>query len=137
MNFKKHISFVLALFILSINSSASLVMHFCHDQIASVSLSLSDVKLSSDTEDTCCKADDKKEEKSCCSDKQIKVEQKIDYSLLKDFQFTFLAVVFNSEIQKFTFTNSTFFNHTKVLDYYCDSNAPPFYQLYSQRIFYA
>ena len=34
MNFKKHISIYLALFILLVNSSATLVLHFCNDQIA-------------------------------------------------------------------------------------------------------
>ena len=38
MNLKKHIGIFLALFILLVNSSASLVVHYCNDQIAYVSL---------------------------------------------------------------------------------------------------
>ena len=45
MNLKKHISIFLALFILLVNSSASLVLHFCNDQIAYVSLVYQNNKL--------------------------------------------------------------------------------------------
>ena len=46
MNFKRHISVFLALFILLVNSSASLVLHYCHDQIASISLIYQENKFS-------------------------------------------------------------------------------------------
>jgi hypothetical protein len=135
MSFKRHISIFLALFILLVNSSASLVLHYCHDQIASVSLVYQESKPSE--EDSCCAADDNSDEKSCCSNEEIKVDKKIDYSLLKGFQFQVLAIHFLNETTTFFNENNDLKSNKKVLDYYCDSNAPPFYKLYSQLIFYA
>ncbi len=138
MNFKRHISVFLALFILLVNSSASLVLHYCHDQIASISLVYQENKVADAVnEDSCCAADDKSDEKSCCSDEEIKVDKKIDYSILKGFQFNVLAVTFENEMPSFFNQEDVLSANQKVLDYYCDSNAPPFYKLYSQLIFYA
>lgn len=138
MNFKKHISVFLALFILLVNSSASLVMHYCHDQIAYVSLVYQENKVvDSATDDSCCASDDKIDDKNCCSDEEIKVDKKIDYSIFKSNQFEFTAVTFENENPSFLQEVEVLSSNKKLLDYYCDSNAPPFYKLYSQRIFYA
>ena len=138
MNLKRHISIFLALFILLVNSSASLVLHYCHDQIASISLAYQDNKVeSSAKEDSCCAADDKSDDKSCCSNQEIKVDKKIDYSILKGFQFNVLAVTFVNEIPSLFSEVDVLSSNKKILDYYCDSNAPPFYKLYSQLIYYA
>ena len=138
MNFKKHISIYLALFILLVNSSTSLVLHYCHDQIAYVSLVYQDSKLiDSATEDSCCASDSIEEEEGCCSNEEINTENKIDYSILKDFQFDFSAVYFLNETPEFFAKTAYFYSNKKNLDYYCNSNAPPFYKLYSQLIFYA
>jgi len=78
MNFKRHISVFLALFILLVNSSASLVLHYCHDQIASISLAFHESKLTeTSTEHSCCATADKSDKKSCCSDEEIKVDKKL------------------------------------------------------------
>ena len=138
MNFKRHISVLLALFILLVNSSASLVLHYCHDQIASVSLVYQENKVvDSADEDSCCASDDIEDEGSCCSNEEIKVDKKIDYSILKGFQFNFLAVTFENKMPSFINEVDVLSINKKVLDYYCDSNSPPFYKLYSQLIFYA
>lgn len=138
MDFKRHTSIFLALFILLVNSSASLVLHYCHDQIASISLVYQENKVAtSAAEDSCCAADDKSDEKSCCSNEEIKVDKKIDYSILKGFQFNVLAVTFENKMPSFFNEDAVLSTNKKVLDYYCDSNAPPFYKLYSQLIFYA
>ena len=138
MNFKRHISVFLALFILLVNSSASLVLHYCHDQIAYVALVYQENKIvDSTTEDSCCAADDKADEGSCCSNEEIKVDKKIDYSILKGFQFNVLAVHFENETPSFFNEVNVLSTNKKIVDYYFDSNAPPFYKLYSQLIFYA
>jgi hypothetical protein len=138
MNFKRHISIFLVLFILLVNSSASLVLHYCHDQIASISLVYQENKVTDTIEDdSCCAADDKSDEKSCCSDEEIKVDKKIEYSILKGFQFKVLAVTFENKMPSFINEVDVLSINKKVLDYYCDSNSPPFYKLYSQLIFYA
>lgn len=138
MKFKKHISIFLALFILLVNSSASLVMHFCHDQIAYISLVYQDNKVvDTAEEDSCCASADISEEKSCCSNEEIKVDKKIDYSILKDFQFDFTAVPFEIKTPTLISLVEGDTLHQKITDYYCDSNAPPLYKLYSQLVFYA
>jgi hypothetical protein len=138
MNFKRHISIFLALFILLVNSSASLVMHYCHDQIAYISLVYQENKIvGSETEDSCCASDEINDDGGCCSNEEIKVDKKIDYSILKGFQFDFFVIHFENEVPAFSKDVAVLSNNQKTLDYYCDSNAPPFYKLYSQLIFYA
>ena len=139
MNFKKHISIFLALFVLFVNSSASLVLHFCHDQVAYVSLEYQNKSTKDIAEEhNCCAIDDFSDiKKDCCSNHEIKAEKKIDYSLLKDFQFDFLAVTFVPYTEKFfDYSEEAFTKHENV-SFYCDSHAPPLYKLYSQFIFYA
>lgn len=139
MNLKKHISIFLALFILLVNSSASLVLHYCNDQIAYVSLVYQNNKLiDSASENSCCASDSiESEEDGCCSNEEISTDKKIDYSILKDFQFDFSAVHFLNETPEFFAKTASFYSNKKNVDYYCNSNAPPFYKLYSQLIFYA
>ena len=139
MNIKKHISIYLALFILLVNSSASLVLHFCHDQIAYVSLVYQNNKLiDSATEDSCCASDSiETEKKGCCSNEEISTDKKIDYTILNGFQFDFFSVSFINETLDFFGKAACFYSNKKNVDYYCNSNAPPFYKLYSQLIFYA
>ena len=139
MNFKKHISIFLALFILLVNSSASLVLHFCNDQFAYVSLVYQENKLvDSTSEDSCCALEtiDTNDE-GCCSNEEIKVEKKIEYSITKGFSNPISILFF--ENQTTAFSNQTCFLSLakKTVPYYCNSNAPPFYKLYSQLIFYA
>lgn len=139
MNLKKHLSIFLALFILLVNSSASLVLHYCNDQIAYVSLVYQNNKLiDSASENSCCASDSiESEEDGCCSNEEISTDKKIDYSILKDFQFDFFAVHFLNETPDFFGKTAFFYSNKKNVDYYCNSNAPPFYKLYSQLIFYA
>ena len=139
MNLKKHISIFLALFILLVNSSASLVLHFCNDQIAYVTLVYQSNKLiDSSSSDSCCASDSiETEEEGCCSNEEISTEKKIDYSVLKDFQFNFSAVHFLNETPEFFGKTASFYSNKKNVYYYCNTNAPPFYKLYSQLIFYA
>ena len=139
MNLKKHLSIFLALFILLVNSSASLVLHYCNDQIAYVSLVYQNNKLiDSASENSCCASDSiETEEEGCCSNEEINTENKIDYSILKDFQFDFSAVHFLIETPEFFAKTASFYSNKKNVDYYCNSNAPPIYKLYSQLIFYA
>lgn len=138
MNFKRHISVFLALFILLVNSSASLVFHYCNNQIASISLIYQENKVATSAkEDSCCASDETSEEDGCCSNEEIKVDKKIDYSILKGFQFNVSAVTFENKMPSFYSEVDVLSTNKKVLDYYCDSNAPPFYKLYSQLIYYA
>ena len=114
MNLKKHISIFLALFVLLVNSSASLVLHFCHDQIAYVSLVYQENKLvDSASEVSCCSSDsvDNKHD-GCCSNEEIRNENKINYSILKDFQFDFFVVNLINKTPEF-FSKAACFNSNK------------------------
>lgn len=141
MNFKKQISIFLALFILIVNSSASLVLHFCHNEISYISLVYQENSIIDSTEDdSCCSPqiaeEDQKEDSGCCSNQEIKVEKKIDYTIFNHFDFKFQAVIFDVVLPVFK-TEEVKTTQEQVTDYYCDANAPPLYKLYSQYIFYA
>ncbi len=139
MNFKKHISIYLALFILLVNSSASLVLHFCNDQIAYVSLVYQENKLvDSTSEASCCTSETiYTDDKGCCSNEEIKVEKKNEYSVLKDISYTFSPLFFENNCTAFLDHKCFLVTPKQTVSYCCDSNAPPFYKLYSQLIFYA
>lgn len=136
MKFKKSICLFLTFFILLLNSNVQLVMHFCHEKMAYVTLNfkagLSDVK---NTHNCCESAAIKLEKNKCCSDKKVNIAKKIDQSVSKDFSFFAL----NIQGYKNFFSTKTLNTATKNsnLIYNCLSNAPPFYKLYSQLIFYA
>jgi hypothetical protein len=71
-----------------------LVLHFCNDQIAYVSLVYNDNKLvDSATEDSCCATEDVNDEKGCCSNEEIKVEKKTEYSITKDFSSPVISAI--------------------------------------------
>ena len=115
------------------------MLHYCNDEIAYVSLVYQNNKLiDSASEDSCCASDSiETEEEGCCSNEEINTKNKIDYSILKDFQFDFSAIHFLNETPEFFAKTASFYSNKKNVDYYCNSNAPPFYKLYSQLIFYA
>jgi hypothetical protein len=111
-------------------------IHSCHGIIAAVE-TVFETKTAchppiSDTESSCCQ--NHKEKKNCCSDETIEASTD-DVVMENVVQFQFYFTFQNQ-------TNSYFeFQPTDIsknqLDYYCDSNAPPFYKLYQKLIFYA
>lgn len=117
--------------ILVSNVGLAFNVHYCGDKIASVSLASQNDFAKKD----CC---DKAEKKSpCCKDKKVKLEKKSDNSVVKTFSFQ-LEVPFASytwkPIDGLPIAN---FKSNQAIKFYCDSNAPPLYKLYSQYIFYA
>lgn len=82
MNFKKQISIFLALFILIVNSSASLVLHFCHNEISYISLVYQENSLIDSTEeDSCCSPqiteEDQKKIQGVVQIKKLKLKRKL------------------------------------------------------------
>lgn len=141
MNFKKQTSIFLALFILVVNSSASLVLHFCHDEFSYISLVYQENSIIDSTvDDSCCSPqiaeEDQQEDSGCCSNQEIKVEKKVDYTIFNPFDFKFQAVIFEVVLPIFN-SKEVISTHPQKVDFYCDANAPPLYKLYSQYIFYA
>jgi hypothetical protein len=134
MNFKKQISIFLAVLLLVSNVGLAFNVHYCGGEISSVSLNSTLPSLKS--EKGCCeKIVDKKD--SCCKDKKIVIQKKVDNGIVKSFSFQFdysFLVPEHSNLIVFTAVPS--FKNNLNLSYYCDANAPPLFRLYSQYLLY-
>ena len=132
MKLKKHISVFIALLLLVSNIGLAINVHYCAGSIASISLQ----SLQKNEDSDCC---GKKIEKStCCKDKQIKIEKKADDLVVKTTVFNLDFPFIVSSETKFVAVNRVILqSQSKLVQHYCDSNAPPLYKLYSQYVFYA
>ena len=135
MNFRKHISIVLATLILLANLGLSFAVHYCKDEIASVSFQYQEDEPCVEDVKSCCAKEDSHD--SCCSNKLIKVEKKTDDILVKTLQLDLEPTVFAADWK----TNFVAFESENIVSnevaFYCDSHAPPLYKLYCQLVFYA
>ena len=135
MNFRKHISIVLASLVLLANLGLSFAVHYCKDEIASVSFQYQEDEPCVEDVKSCCATADSHD--SCCSNKLIKVEKKTDDILVKTFQLDLEPTVFTTDWKP----NFIAFESENIVSnevaFYCDSHAPPLYKLYCQLIFYA
>lgn len=141
MKFKKHISFLLALFLLVSNVGFAIDVHYCGGEIASVKPSFWKTFESQNTvEESCCIQEAStilEENGSCCKDKVVSFQKKFDnvtvnsISFQSDFNFLLedWHPIVNSEFQNFEIN--------KITSLYCAANAPPLFKLYHQYIFYA
>lgn len=135
MNFRKHISIVLASLVLLANLGLSFAVHYCKDEIASVSFQYQEDEPCIEDVKSCCAKENS--HASCCSNKLIKVEKKTDDILVKTFQLDLEQAVFNADWKpNFVAFESENFVSNEVA-FYCDSHAPPLYKLYCQLVFYA
>lgn len=135
MNFKKHISIVLASLILLANLGLSFAVHYCKDEIASISFQLQEEEPCVKDLTACCAKVATHD--ACCSNKIIKVEKKTDNILVKKLQFDLDASILVSNWQPKFFVNSKNIDATNEVAFYCDSHAPPLYKLHCQLVFYA
>jgi len=133
MNFKKHISIILAFFLLVSNVGLAFNVHYCGKKIASISLKTQ--TLSSNSEKGCCEKIIAKKD-SCCKDKVFHFQQKSDNLIVKAFSLHFDSFLI-SEWNPIVFCGYSNFKNSQITTYYCDANAPPLYKLYSQYILYA
>ena len=135
MNFRKHISIVLASLVLLANLGLSFAVHYCKDEIASVSFQYQEDEPCVEDIKSCCATADSHD--SCCSNKLIKVEKKTDDILVKTLQLDLEQAVFVADWKPnfVTFESENFVSNEVA--FYCDSHAPPLYKLYCQLIFYA
>lgn len=135
MKFKKHISIFLASLVFLANLGYSFTVHYCNETIASISLNENFDEPCSEPIVSCCAVEDSHD--NCCSNKTIKVEKSNENVLLKSISFETLNTFIIPN-------NSVVFSSNQVLnteidspEFYCDTNAPPFYKLYLQYILYA
>ncbi|MBN8643167.1 MAG: hypothetical protein J0L86_15250 [Flavobacteriales bacterium] len=139
MQFKKHIALLLAFFLLVSNSGLALNVHYCGNTIAAVSTVFSKEEVCEVPvveEQSCCSKVESSHKK-CCSDKEINLDDDTEKIVIKSFSLDLDSVFIFNEWQPTQFATVVSFSDTKHFDYYCDANAPPLYQLYSQYIFYA
>ena len=133
MILRKHISVLLTFFLLVSNFGLAFNVHYCDDEVASISIST--IPASEQKIDECCGVVEKKS--GCCNDKIIKAEIKSDQIIVKSLSFDtdFIQAIY--EWQPLVFTSKINFKQRDNHTYYCDVNAPPLYLLYSQYTFYA
>lgn len=133
MNFKKHICMILAFFLLVSNIGFAFNVHYCGDEISSISFKTE--LHSNDIEKNCCGEIEKKSK--CCDNKVIHFQKKLETSLFKLFSPTTDFELSNNRWNPITIVLTSNFKLNFPPTYFCDANAPPFFKLYSQYIFYA
>jgi hypothetical protein len=133
VKFNRHISLLLAFFLLVSNIGFAFNVRYCGNDITSVTLKtpIQDKELEKD----CCGFVEK--ESHCCKDKEVKFEKKTDDLIQKTVSFHSDFILLSNEWNPSVFSFFSNFKKNAVTSYYCDANAPPFFKLYHQYIFYA
>jgi hypothetical protein len=134
MKFKGHISVFLAILLLVSNVGLAFNVHYCGGEISSVSLNFTLPSLQS--EKGCCEKKVVSKKDSCCKDKKIVFQKKVDNGIVKSFSFQFDYVFLAPEYQPVVFKSAPNFKNNQSHTYYCDANAPPLFKLYSQYLLY-
>ena len=133
MKFKGPICLLLAFFLLVSNIGLAFNVRYCGNEITSVSLKTP--VQNQNLEKDCCGVVEKKSH--CCKNKEVNFQKKTDDLIQKIVSghpdFTFLIEECNPSV--FLFISN--FKNGQFTSYYCDANAPPFFKLYHQYIFYA
>lgn len=141
MKFKKHISFLLALFLLVSNTGFAIDVHYCGGKIASIKPAyLESKEVQSLKKESCCPPKssnivNKKE--SCCKDKVVHFQKKSGKVTLNSISFQPDFTFIFEEWNPIVFSEYSNFESNCILSYYCDANAPPLFKLYHQYVFYA
>jgi hypothetical protein len=117
------------------NLGLSFAVHYCKDEIASVSFQYQEDEPCVEDVKSCCAKEDSHD--SCCSNKLIKVEKKTDDILVKNFQLDLEQAVFSADWKPNFITFEPVIVTSNEVAFYCDSHAPPLYKLYCQFVFYA
>ncbi len=131
MKFHKHISLFLAFFVLVSNIGFAFNVHYCDNQIASVSFNTSSPNI---LEEDCCGVVEKTSH--CCKDKVVVIQKKSDQAVVKSFSFQWIDSLLPRQWQTVSYSVDVLCKSKNVPSYYCKSNAPPLFKLYSQYIFY-
>ncbi|NUM80807.1 hypothetical protein HUU42_08380 [bacterium] len=128
----------MAFYLLISSSGLAFNVHYCGDTIASVSSVFSNEEPCEmeihPEEKACCTASSDSHD-GCCSDETIQAD--FDDVVIKQLQFDFDYVSVLPTVEFSFYTNRVDLINEQLFDYYCDANAPPLYQLYSQFVFYA
>jgi hypothetical protein len=132
MNFKKHSCILLAILLLVSNIGFAFNVHYCADKIESISIA--PVFAENNSEETCCGVEEK--ESSCCKNKVVHFQKKSDGFDTKSFSFVSNSVFLTEEKTPIFINFSSNCSHCQIKNYYFEANAPPFFKLNCQFIFY-
>ena len=133
MIFKKNISLLLTFFLLVSNLGLAFNVHYCDNEIASVTLNTAWAL--KDAEKDCC--GEVETASKCCKNKIIKAEVKSDQIIVKSLSVDADYIPIYNDWKPDFFTSVFNFKTRENTTYYCDAHAPPLYLLYSQYTFYA
>lgn len=145
MKLNRHISIVLSALVLFANMGLALNVHYCHDNVTSVSLAYraaEPVNSHHHTHDEdegglCCKkvVDS---HKKCCKNNVLKVKDTPEKALVKSIQLD-LGAFYAVEAWKPSVLDTQYAIGVQkdTPSFYCESNAPPLYKLYCRYILYA
>ncbi len=107
-------------------------VHYCGDEIASISLNSSSNPI--DVEEGCCGIFENLSH--CCTDKVVYLEKKSDHATAFTFQIDAFCNFSQKEWQPIVSSLTSINQGSCNSKYAFQSNAPPFFKLYSQYIFY-
>jgi hypothetical protein len=133
MNIKKQVSIILAVFLLVSNLGLALNVHYCDNEITS--LTLNSASNSQQIEKDCCGKVER--ESKCCKNKIIKSVEKLDQLVVKIASVDSNYNLSFNEWKPVVFEKKCNFKPREIPTYYCDAHGPPLYLLYSQYTFYA
>lgn len=139
MKIKKCTSLFLAVLVLVSNVGLAFNVHYCGGTVAGIS-PIYGIENTFDAQSvpekkSCC-GKPISEKKSCCDNKVIKVKEKSD-SVFKTFSFQIATPFVIESWNPVIFTAISEITQPQITAYYCDAHAPPLYELFSQRLFYA
>ncbi|MCO6148228.1 hypothetical protein [Flavobacterium sp. NRK1] len=141
MKIYKHISILLTFLILASNMGFALNVHYCHNEVSSVSFAY--------RIDKPCNITDKKETKSCCAaaaeshkkcckNNLVKLQDDDHNNIIvKSLQLNLSAFCAIEEWRPALFNTGTLVSTDSIPSFYCEAHAPPLFKLYCQYIFYA
>ena len=134
MQLKKQIVLFLAFFVLVSNSGLAFNVHYCGEKIASISSVFSNEEVCNlpIKEELSCCAKKETSHKKCCSDKEVNLKDKTEKFSYKSVSFDFDLFYQNNLWKPSIYNLVSKISLNQTIDYCCDANAPPLYQLYCQ-----
>ncbi len=141
MKFRKHIGFLLAIFLLVSNTGFAIDVHYCGGNVASVKpIFWKTSETLGKEEKGCCPpkvSTSVNKKDSCCKNKVVHFQKKLGEVTLNSITFQSDFVYLIEEWNPIIFTEFSNLEDNRIGSYYCDANAPPLFKLYHQYIFYA
>jgi hypothetical protein len=135
MSFKKLIALNLSIVILALSFGLTLSVHFCHENVSGVDIAVNKLKSKITSEKDCCSHSEKKD--SCCSNKIVKLDKKLDVNFSTQFVFVPLFLKTTNYVEKDTFLHEEVIYKKQKTITYCHSNAPPKYKLLCRLVLYS